>query len=203
MAQTTSAPIVIGEPSGIITNRLLELAAVLRGSSEVRLSSRIYGQVWSKLLLNSTLSGLGAISGLIYSDIVGDETGRSLAISLWGEGLAVAQAQGISLDEVAGLDPYRLEVTPVNSAEKAATALDELMLRLGPTKASMLQDLQRGVPTEVDVINGGVVRSAASTGIPTPLNEGIVRMVHECERGVRIPQVSNLKELREKAGQSG
>ena len=199
LAQTTRAPIVVGESSGVDSDRLQRLAGVLQGSSEVRVSSNIYGQVWSKLLLNSALSGLGAISGLIYADIVGDKTGKALALELWSEGVCVAEACGISLEEVAGMDPYRPVVSAANSKQEAGAALEELMVRLGPTRASMLQDLDRGVLTEVDVINGGVVASGTSVGIQDPLNEGIVKMIHECELGIRKPEISNLLELRERA----
>ena len=97
------------------------------------------------------------------------------------------------------MDPYRPVVSAANSKQEAGAALEELMVRLGPTRASMLQDLDRGIPTEVDVINGGVVASGASVGIRTPLNEGIVKMIHECELGIRKPEISNLNELRERA----
>ena len=199
VAQTTRAPIVVGESSGMESDRLHRLATVLQGSSEVRVSSNIYGQVWSKLLLNSALSGLGAISGLIYADIVRDKQGLALALALWSEGVAVAEASGIGLEEVAGMDPYLPVISATNSEQEAGAAVEELMVRLGPTRASMLQDLDRGVRTEVDVINGGVVTSGALVGIPTPMNEGIVRMVHDCELGIRKPEFSNLYELRERA----
>lgn len=59
----------------------------------------------------------------------------------------------------------------------------------------MLQDLERGIPTEVDVINGGIVATGAELGLPTPLNARVVDIIHECERGARRPGSANLADL--------
>ena len=59
--------------------------------------------------------------------------------------------------------------------------------QLGATKASMLQDIERGVPCEVDVINGAVAARGREHGVPTPVNEGIVDLVHSYEDGSAQP----------------
>lgn len=183
LEQTTVAPFVVGERDGTVSQRARRLAAVLAGVTEVRTSTGILGQVWSKLLVNSTFSGLGAVSGLLYGQIADDPLGRTVALRLWSEGHAVARALGIGLDTVLGIRPEEL-VTPEGEVTPAAAgALRVLMERAAPTKASMLQDLEKGVPTEVDVINGGVAAEAARAGVPAPLNAEIVRIVHELERG--------------------
>ena len=179
VAQTTVAPFVIGEIDGSVTDRVTRLEEVLLHAGDVRVSEHIFGQVWSKLLLNSTFSGLGAVSGMVYADVVAQPGGVDLAFALWAEGYAVAEAVGVTLDDVAGVHPSRLLVRSPADRPGAETALAELMARLGPTKASMLQDLERGARTEVDVINGGVVTQADRYRLPAPLNAEIVRMVHE------------------------
>ena len=83
---------------------------------------------------------------------------------------------------------------------RAAGALAALLSRLGPTKASMSQDLERGSPTEVDVINGAVVTQAAALGRTAPLNQRVVELVHECERGARRPGRDTLAALRAALG---
>ena len=59
----------------------------------------------------------------------------------------------------------------------------------------MLQDLERGVKTEVDVINGGVVERGREYGIETPYNERTVEIMHTMERGERSPGRDALVEL--------
>ena len=66
------------------------------------------------------------------------------------------------------------------------------MARIGQTKASMLQDLEKGAITEVDVINGGVVENARRVNLPNPYNSSVVEIVHSCEKGKLMPGVSNL-----------
>ena len=197
VAQTTVAPFVIGEVDGTITTRLEQLRDVLHNVGDVRISENIFGQVWSKLLLNSTFSGLGVVSGLVYADVLAQPGGQDLAFGLWREGYDVAIAAGIELDDMAGVHPDRLVVRTAADRPSAEIALAELMARLGPTKASMLQDVERGARTEVDVINGGVVAHAQRLGISANLNSRIVEMVHECEQGLRQPQIANLIELHE------
>lgn len=197
VAQTTVAPFVIGEIDGSVTDRVGRLREVLVHAADVRISEHVFGQVWSKLLLNSTFSGLGAVAGMVYSDVVALPRGADLAFALWAEGYAVAEAAGVLLDDVAGVHPSRLLVRSPADRPDAESALTELMARLGPTKASMLQDLERGARTEVDVINGGVVRQAERFGLAAPLNTAIVEIIHQCEAGEGTPGADNVSALAE------
>ena len=79
------------------------------------------------------------------------------------EGVAVADALGITLDS----DPEAL----VDHA--AAVAYDH--------RASMLQDALARRPTEIDALNGGIVRFGSELGVPTPLNEAIVALIRGME----------------------
>lgn len=192
VAQTTVAPIVLGEAEGPVRPRTRALAHVLSDVAEVRVTDDIGGQVWSKLLVNSTFSGLGAVTGLLYGDIVADPLGRRVALAVWDEGFRVANACGIALDEVLGIHPRELVVRAAEDVPRAERGLAVIMNSAAATKASMLQDLERGVPTEVTVINGGVVAQGVRAGVPTPLNARIAQLVQDCERGLGVPNRGNL-----------
>ncbi|MFI7066743.1 ketopantoate reductase family protein [Kribbella sp. NPDC050124] len=180
--QTTKAPFVIGEPDGQPSQRAELLAQVLRrAAAGTRTTTDIAGQIWSKLLVNSTFSGLGAVSGLLYGGVVADSVGREVALRLWAEGACVARALGIGLADVLGIHPAEL------TAPDPDPALERLMETVAATKASMLQDLERGSLTEVDVINGGVVETANRLGLDARLNKAIVSLVHGYEAGVGRP----------------
>ena len=71
--------------------------------------------------------------------------------------------------------------------ERADAALDAAMQKAGATKASMLPDQERGIKTEVDVINGAVVEKGREYGVEAPLNARVVEMMHSMERGERHP----------------
>jgi 2-dehydropantoate 2-reductase len=187
LAQTTSAPFVIGEPDGETKDRTRSLAGTLETVADVRITENIGGQVWSKLLVNSAFSGLGAVSGLLYREVVADPSGREAALAVWREGYDVGMAQGITLDEVLGVPAESLVVRGPEDRQKVDEALEVAMGYAGATKASMLQDLERGAKTEVDVINGGIVERGREYGVETPINEHVVGLMHAMERGERRP----------------
>ena len=64
----------------------------------------------------------------------------------------------------------------------------------------MLQDLEKGAVTEVDVINGGVVENAKRVNLPSPYNSSVVEIVHSCENDKLMPEVRNLTVMGELAG---
>jgi 2-dehydropantoate 2-reductase len=160
-------------------------------------TGNIRGQVWSKLLVNSAFSGLGAISGLLYREVVADPDGREAALAVWREGYGVGMAQGLELEEVLGVPAESLVVRGLEDRERVDGALEVAMRQAGATKASMLQDLERGIKTEVDVINGGVVRKGLEHSVDTPLNARVVELMHAMERGERSPGRDVFGELRE------
>lgn len=196
LAQTTRAPFVVGEPDGVTRDRTRRLAEALGNVADVRVTQNIRGQVWSKLLVNSAFSGLGAISGLLYREVVADPAGREAALAVCREGYDVGLAQGIALDEVLGVPTEALVVRDPEDRSRADEALEVAMGYAGATKASMLQDLQRGAKTEVDVINGGVVEKGREYGVQTPLNERVVELMHAMERDERRPGRDVFEELR-------
>jgi 2-dehydropantoate 2-reductase len=185
VVQTTRAPFVL-DGSGD-KGQVAGLAGILQAAAPVRISGNIHGQVWAKLLLNSTFSGLGAVGGRTYAQVAAHRDGPRLACALWTEGYDTGRAAGVEFDEVVGILPADLVVRSEPDLERAGQALAVLLRQVGATKASMLQDLERGIPTEVDVINGGITAQAASLGRAAPLNQRVVDVVHECERGLRRP----------------
>lgn len=187
LAQTTRAPFVIGEPDGGTRDRTRLLAEILGAAEGVRETENIRGQVWSKLLVNSSFSGLGAVSGLLYREVIEDPTGREVALALWREGYDVGLAQNLKLEAVLGVEAESLLRRGPGDGAKVDDALEVAMGYAGATKASMLQDLERGLKTEVDVINGAVVDRGMEYGVEAPVNARVVELMHAMERGERRP----------------
>ena len=196
LARTTHGPFIVGEPDGSVKDRTRLLADALGTVDEAHVTENIRGQVWSKLLVNSAFSGLGAISGLLYREVVGDPDGREAALAVWREGYDVGMAQGLELEDVLGVPAESLVVRGPEDRERADEALEVAMRQAGATKASMLQDLERRLTTEVDVINGGVVKKGQEIGVDTPLNVHVVELMHSMERGERRPGRDVFGELR-------
>ncbi|MDQ4081946.1 MAG: 2-dehydropantoate 2-reductase, partial [Actinomycetota bacterium] len=124
------------------------------------------GAQWRKVIFNASTNPVGALSGLSHGRVCEFEPLRRLVSGLVDEGKAVAAAQGIVLDA----DPEEL----IDYAARPDVAYDH--------KASMLQDVEARRQTEIDYLNGGVVRFGRELGVPTPLNETIWALVKGVER---------------------
>lgn len=196
LARTTRGPFIIGEPDGSVRARTRRLAEALGSVDGASVAGNIRGQVWSKLLVNSAFSGLGAVSGLLYAEVVADPAGHDAALAVWREGYDVGVAQGLKLEDVLGVPADALVMRGPEDRERVDAALRVAMDQAGATKASMLQDLERGLKTEVDVINGAVVDKGREHGVETPLNARVVEMMHDMERGGRRPGQDVFEELR-------
>ncbi len=145
--------------------------ALSAGELEAHVTPEIRPEIWKKLILNAatlptaglTSMNAGALSAHGPMHVLVDETAR--------EAVAVARALGYEIDEQERID-----------------YIHALLERAGPTKASMLQDFEAGRQTEVDVINGAVVRAAEETGVDVPLNRAFVALVKgwESMRGLGL-----------------
>jgi 2-dehydropantoate 2-reductase len=127
------------------------------------------GPQWRKLIFNAATNPVGALTGLTHGRVCEDPALRRLVSGLVDEGKAVAAAQGIVLDA----DPEEL----IDHAAKPEVAYDH--------KASMLQDVEARRETEIDYLNGGIVRFGREQGVPTPLNEAILALVKGLESSWR------------------
>jgi 2-dehydropantoate 2-reductase len=187
VVRDTVAPMVVGELDGEVRDRTRLLARCLEAVGEARITGNVRGMIWSKLLLNTAFTGLSAVSGLRYGGVAADPAGRRAAVGIWAEGLAVGAAEGLTLEPVLGVAPA--EVT------EDSDGVERLMVLSGTVKPSMLQDLEAGRATEVDVVNGGVAGRGRAHGIPTPRNDRVVELVHAMERGELHPSPEHLAEV--------
>jgi 2-dehydropantoate 2-reductase len=166
---------MVGELDGTISERAKTLAAALEPVGATRVTDNVRGMIWSKLLINSTFTGLSAVSGLRYGGV--GEQGPDAVFALWAEGVAVGDAQGLSLERIHDVEAH----------EFGPEGLATMMHHMYNVRPSMLQDLDAGRDTEVDVVNGGVAGKGRELGIATPCNDAVVELVHSMERGERSP----------------
>ena len=154
---------VLGYDSG--TEARVRRAAALmdRAGLAMELSAAIDGDIWTKLAVNCALNPLSALRGLPNGVLVQDPEARATVTAAAREAAAVAQARG----------------TPVNG-DPAEVALP-VAVTTARNRSSMLQDLDRGAPTEVDFIKGAVCREGRRVGVPTPVNDRLWRAMRERE----------------------
>lgn len=116
--------------------------------------------LWGKLVINAAINPLTALLGVPNGELLKRPAARSLLVSLAREAAAVAAAQGLSLHYP----------DPVAAVEDAAR-------RTAANRSSMLQDVQRGTPTEIDAICGAILRAGEQYGVPTPTNRVVWQLV--------------------------
>ena len=149
-----------------------------------------------KLLINATFSGLGTVMGGTFGDVAKDPEARNLAASCMKEVIDVGRAAGVTFAPVQGKDLVSLFYWS-NPFKKmlAKLIMPIAMKKHAAIEPSMLQDLKKHKPCEIDAINGVVCEKGSLEGIPTPLNDRIVKIIHEIQEGKRKPSRENLKEL--------
>ena len=141
-------------------------AACTRAGMPTRAVPDARGPQWRKVIFNAATNPIGALTGLTHGRVCEDTDLRRLVTQLVDEGKAVAGAQRIELDA----DPEEL----IDHAAKPEVAYDH--------KASMLQDVEARRPTEIDYLNGGIVRFGAEHNVATPLNRAVWSLVKGLER---------------------
>lgn len=176
-----------GELHGRITKRVEELVDWLRFADSAKATDNLWGERWSKLVINSSHNGLSACTGYSGNDMCTVEAPRRLSIRLAAETIRVGRAHGFNLESIKGHEANAW----VAAADGDAAALDEIETSLiesakergDEQRPSMGQDIAKGRRTEIDFLNGLVVEKGREAGIPTPANEGIIEAVKKVERG--------------------
>lgn len=167
------------------------VATLLEAVGPTATTDNLVGARWSKLALNCAISSLATIAGERLGPLVRVRRYRRLALEVMTEVVAVARAEQVRLEKVAGtLD---LEWIALTESERTAagsaglTAKHALLLAVGlryrKMRSSMLAAIERGRIPAVDFLNGEVVDRAALHRIDVPVNARVVSLVHAIARG--------------------
>ncbi len=184
----------MGSVPGIPESRLSAVRSLLENMCPVQTEPNLPGARWSKLLINATFSGLGTVMGGTFGDVTRSSLSRDLAASCMKEVIDVGHACGVNFAPVQGKDIVGLFYW-TNPFKKAVAKLimPIAMKKHAAIEPSMLQDLKKHKPCEVDAINGVVCGRGKAAGVPTPINDKIVSIIHEIEAGKRTPGPENLR----------
>ena len=158
--------LILGDLPGRAQNdarrRQVERIASLfeRAGVPCRVSSNVEGELWLKMIINCAYNAISALGRAQYHRVGGNRWTRELMIKVTEEALEVARAAGVQLPDVDMVE------TVLKISESMANAT-----------SSTAQDLARGKPTEIDSLNGYLVRRGAAVGVPTPVNETLHALV--------------------------
>lgn len=189
--RTASGGFVLGRPDGTVDDRVRALGGLLEVVGPVEYTENLLGARWSKLALNCAISTLGTIGGERLGALVGNRHVRRLALEIMTEAVAVARAEEVRLEKIAGT--VDLEWIALGEAERrrrgsaGLTAKHALLLAVGlryrRMRSSMLSAIERGRTPAIDFLNGELVGRGRARGIPVPVNELATEMVHRIAAG--------------------
>jgi 2-dehydropantoate 2-reductase len=155
--------LVIGDVWGSdrLRPRLPEVATMFeRADVQCRISENVEGELWTKMIINCAYNAISALGRAKYAALVRDPGTREVMRQVTEEAVAVARAAGIQLPNIDLMDA----VWKIGDAMAGATS-------------STAQDIARGNLTEIDSLNGYLVRHGAESGVPTPVNQTLHALV--------------------------
>jgi 2-dehydropantoate 2-reductase len=200
----------VGELSGLITPRVRQVVEWLQVIGPSDATSNIWGSRWSKMVWNSMNNAMAGLMGPQMESASAEqkELAALVNVVIAAEAARVAVQKGVAMEPTQDLRmedfaqaSTRETVLEMNERLAGARARRALtgaqVAHLGvPNRPSLLQDVVKGRRTEVDYLNGAIAQMGRELDIPTPMNDAIVRVVHELEAGKRTPGPHNLEALK-------
>ena len=198
VCELTSAPdslsFHMGKLDGITENQVKMVKDLLELMCPVHEEENLMGARWSKLLINATFSGLGTVVGGVFGDVSEDKEAQKVAIRCMKECIDVGHATGTEFapvqgKNIVGLFYYKGALKRTLGCMLLPIAMKKHRL----IEPSMLQDLKKGKPCEVDAINGVVCEFGRKHNIPTPINDKIVEIIKKIQNGELKAEKANIR----------
>jgi 2-dehydropantoate 2-reductase len=179
--------VVVGEMDGSTTERVRRLHALFRSfDAAALLSDNIEGYLWGKMVYGALLFAT-ALTDDSIADVLDDPAARPLLTRLGNEVAAVASAEGVRMEAFDGFDPGAF--LPGADPARTRRSFDDMVAhnrRSLKSHSGIWRDLAvRKRKTEVDAQLGPVAEIGRARGVPTPLTERVVALIHEIEEGTR------------------
>jgi 2-dehydropantoate 2-reductase len=189
----------VGEVHGGNTDRATEVCRLVSNADSAKVTDNLWGERWSKLVTNSMGNGVSACTGLSGFEMAQNETVRRFQARLAAEAIRIGQALGYQLEEINHLPPD--VVAGAGEGDPGALERYEERLRTqrrgsADQRPSMGQDMMKGRRTEIEFLNGFVVREGARAGLPARANEKLVELVTKVERGELRPDPRHITDLK-------
>lgn len=187
LEKTSDGEFVIGSLGGEQDPRLGKLKMLMDIIAPTRISRNILGELYAKLIINSCINSLGAMSGLYLGEMLAKKRARRIFIAIMREAMAVAEAMELEVAKGAGgkLDYYDFLSDGAMAEFKRHLMIRLIGFKYRRLKSSSLQSLERGKPTEIDYLNGYITDKGRELGVPTPINAHAIAVIKAIEAGER------------------
>lgn len=187
-----------GSLVGPVNDRVLLCKKVLESMGEVVVSENLLGLRWTKLLMNATFSGLSTALGTTFGGVLDNDDAMKLILKIGKECLDVASQAGVTLEDYEGYSFYEAFKMGNHKTNQDSIALIRKIWSVHyKLTASMAQDILRGKRCEIFNINGVVCDTGRQVGIPTPVNDLIVKLVDGMQNGTEKYIPENIERFRE------
>jgi 2-dehydropantoate 2-reductase len=193
LEMTSKGDFILGYTDRAPDDFLYNLSDILSCVVPVNTTDNIMGHLYSKLIINSCITSLGAICGLYLGNMLMITKVRKIFIEIVREAVDVAEKMNLKIEVFGGKIDFKkfIKGNDIFSALRRHILLIVIGYKYKKLKSSSLQSLERGNPTEVDYLNGYILRNASMLDVPVPVNTVIVNMIHHIEQGRRKITVSN------------
>ncbi len=193
---TSQGGIIVGRLNGCTEEDISCVKTLFEPGIEIESTDNIRGVMWSKLLIVCGITGLGGAAGMRVGELMKQRAARRLFYYIAEEGSRVASALGIRMEKFGGMLPARFGM----HRGAYPLFLRYLLLKMvgrsrRNLKSNIHHDLERGRGTEVDYLNGEIVKRGEDAGVETPVNREVVRIIKEIENKRRVMGVENLEEI--------
>ncbi|MDR1211943.1 MAG: 2-dehydropantoate 2-reductase [Spirochaetaceae bacterium] len=185
----------IGEMDGTITPRIQSAKEILSHVGHVEVITDLMAVRWSKVLMNATFSGMSAALAVTFGEVLNDPVTIQCIAHIADETIRAANATGIHLALMQGKDFEQLRLESKDDIPSKIPFYHDVWDQHVALKASMLQDLEKTRPTEIDFINGIVAKTGREKGIPTPFNDKVIELVKREESTHKLHTLENKSEF--------
>jgi 2-dehydropantoate 2-reductase len=182
----------IGELDGPVTERLRMVKSVLDQAGKASITGNLAGLRWTKLLFNVGASGMSAALGATGGEIFESDKACDAVIFIMLETILTSRALGVEMEPMRGVNPVVLLDIAREDLANARGLLRQLFADFRNAKASMLQDLEKGLPCEVEALNGYLSAMASRAGAAVPVNDQVTRIIRDIQGGKLGLSFSNL-----------
>jgi len=186
----------IGELDGEETLRVHDLVEIMGAVAPTHVTNNLFGDRWSKLAVNCMVNPIAGLSGYGSNEVRTVPYPRGIAIQVAAEVIKVGRAAGYEVEPLMGIEAQKyVDAVEGRNVEALHAEMLARATAISVARPSLLQDVMRGRRTEIEDLNGLVVREGKRLGVPTPFNEAIVREVSQYAPGTLTPDPKNLEPL--------
>ncbi len=182
----------IGELDGRVTERIKRVKSILDHAGTAHITENLQGLRWTKLLFNVGGSGLSTVLGVAGGEVMNHDKAIDAVIHILIETILTARALGVKMEPIRGVDMDVILDIARQDMGNLRSLLRNTASDFQDSKASMLQDLEKGRPCEVESLNGYLAEMASKAGVAAPVNDQVTKIIREIQDGKRLYQFSNL-----------